>query len=105
MDIPSAVYSSSGKIVCLDGSNPEKGVNEKPEVLHKNFEVPSVEEEVHNKSSQSITSLPKPSLLIPVRDKISTHIHVSSSNEKDAQSRIRCDKSPTKKSMENHIFL
>ncbi|GFS65817.1 hypothetical protein TNIN_5931 [Trichonephila inaurata madagascariensis] len=80
-----------------DGSNPEKGVNEKPEVLHKAFETPSAEEkEICNKSNQSNISLSKPSLLIPVREKVSSH-QVPSPNEKDAQSRNRCDKSPIKK--------
>ncbi|GFT63035.1 hypothetical protein NPIL_685541 [Nephila pilipes] len=81
-----------------DGSNPEKGVNEKPEVLHKTFENPTTgEKEICNKSSQSNTSSHKPSLLIPVREKTSSHQQVPSPNEKDAQIRNRCDKSPIKK--------
>ncbi|XP_055934534.1 uncharacterized protein LOC129963945 [Argiope bruennichi] len=81
-----------------DGSNPEKGVNEKPEVLHKNFEAPSSEEkEICTKLSPSDTSLPKPSLLIPVRDKNSSH-QVPSPIEKEAQNGIHRDKSPIKKS-------
>ncbi|KAG8193745.1 hypothetical protein JTE90_005043 [Oedothorax gibbosus] len=90
-----------------DGSHQEKGVNEKPEVLHKHFEVaePSVPEpDIFTNPSNAPPQ--KPSMLIPVRDKTSlpqqSVLPLSNTDPNqemctNPSTEIRRDRSPIKK--------
>ncbi|KFM77374.1 hypothetical protein X975_02625, partial [Stegodyphus mimosarum] len=86
-----------------DISNQEKGLNEAPEVIGKNFEITDMKKEekepkIVKSNISSASSLPKPTLSVPVRDKVPIlHPLIQHTNETNAQNKISCDKSPTRK--------